>query len=39
MDWVSHDGTPWVKIADATGEPGRFISQTKEFIRNEGRSK
>ena len=39
MDWVSKEGTPWVKIADATGEPGRFISQTKEFIRNEGRSK
>ena len=39
MDWVSNEGTPWVKIADATGEPGRFISQTKEFIRNEGRSK
>ena len=39
MDWVSSAGTPWVKISDATGEPGRFISQTKEFIKNEGRSK
>jgi type I restriction enzyme S subunit len=39
MDWVSSRGTPWVKISDATGEPGRFISQTKEFIKNEGRSK
>ena len=39
MDWVSSAGTHWVKISDATGEPGRFISQTKEFIKNEGRSK
>jgi type I restriction enzyme S subunit len=39
MEWVSSTGTPWVKISDATGEPGRFISQTKEFIKNEGRSK
>jgi type I restriction enzyme S subunit len=39
MDWVSTAGTPWVKISDATGEPGRFISQTKEFIKDEGRSK
>lgn len=39
MDWVSSAGTPWVKISDATGEPGRFISQTKEFIKNDGRSK
>lgn len=39
MDWISPNGTPWVKIADATGEPGRFISGTKEFIKNEGRNK
>lgn len=39
IDWVSREGTPWVKISDATSEPGRFLSRTKEFIRNEGRSK
>ena len=39
MEWVAPEGTPWVKIADATGEPGRFISQTREFIKNEGQSK
>jgi type I restriction enzyme, S subunit len=39
MDWISAAGTPWVKISDATGEHGRYISGTKEFIRNEGRSK
>lgn len=39
ISWVSDEGTPWVKISDATGEPGRYISKTKEFIRNEGRTK
>lgn len=39
IDWVSSEGTPWVKISDATGEPGRYISKTKEYIRNEGRTK
>lgn len=39
INWISKMGTPWVKISDATGEPGRFISQTKEFIKNEGRGK
>ena len=39
MDWVSKTGTPWVKIADATSELGRYISSTKECIKNEARSK
>ncbi len=39
IDWISKEGTPWVKISDATGEEGRFVSKTREFIRNEGRSK
>jgi type I restriction enzyme S subunit len=39
MDWVSSTGTPWVKISDATSETGRYISSTKECIKNEARSK
>jgi type I restriction enzyme S subunit len=39
IEWVSATGTPWVKIADATSEPGRYISSTKECIKNEARSK
>jgi type I restriction enzyme S subunit len=39
MDWISESGTPWVKISDATGQSGKYISHTKEFIRNEGRAK
>ena len=39
IDWIRKEGTPWVKISDATQEPGRFITKTKEFIRDEGREK
>jgi type I restriction enzyme S subunit len=39
IDWVSNTGTPWVKISDATSQPGRYISATKECIKNEARSK
>jgi len=39
LDWISGEGTPWVKISDATGEPGRYLSSTREFIKNEARSK
>lgn len=39
ISWVSNQGTPWVKISDATSEPGRYISKTKEYIKNEGRTK
>jgi type I restriction enzyme S subunit len=39
IDWISNQGTPWVKISDATGEEGRYVSRTREFIRNEGRDK
>ncbi len=30
-------GIPWVKIADATSANSRFISRTKEYIKEEGR--
>lgn len=39
IEWVSDVGTPWVKISDATGQPGRFVSSTRECIKNEARSK
>ncbi len=39
IEWVSDVGTPWVKISDATAEPGRFVSATRECIKNEARSK
>ena len=29
------NGTPWVKIADATKSPSRYITDTKEFIKPE----
>ncbi|MFJ6280459.1 restriction endonuclease subunit S [Arthrobacter subterraneus] len=38
-EWISSSGTPWVKIADATADPSKFITKTKEFIRDEGRSR
>ncbi|WP_081624153.1 restriction endonuclease subunit S [Arthrobacter sp. 135MFCol5.1] len=38
-EWIAPAGTPWVKIADATSDPSKYITKTREFIRNEGRSK
>ncbi|WP_427007325.1 restriction endonuclease subunit S [Pseudarthrobacter sp. H2] len=38
-EWVAPAGTPWIKIADATADPSKYITKTKEFIRNEGRTK
>jgi type I restriction enzyme S subunit len=35
---VEKKGIPWVKIADATASPNRYIEKTKEFIKEEGRS-
>ena len=37
-DYLSETGIPWVKIADATASNTRFIKQTRQFIREEGRS-
>ncbi len=37
-DYLSSTGIPWVKIADATASPTRFIKNTKECIKEEGRS-
>ena len=39
IEWVSDVGTPWVKISDATSQPGRYISSTKECIKNAARNK
>lgn len=33
------EGIPWVKISDATSSNSRFLANTKEFIKEEGRSK
>ena len=37
-DWIATSGIPWVKIADATATASRYIEQTRERIRCEGRS-
>lgn len=36
-EWIAPSGIPWVKISDASGAGSRFIEQTREFIRPEGR--
>lgn len=38
-DFIRKEGIPWVKIADATASNTRFITSTKEFIKEEGRKK
>ncbi len=38
-DWIAPEGTPWVKISDATASSARVITSTREFIRNEGRTR
>ena len=38
-DFIVDDGLPWVKISDATASNSRFISSTKEFIKEEGLKK
>ncbi|RLQ07623.1 restriction endonuclease subunit S [Geobacillus sp. FSL K6-0789] len=35
-NFISTEGVPWVKIADATESKTRFIEKTKEFIKEEG---
>ena len=35
-DFISDEGMPWVKIADATSSDSRFIEETKEKIKLEG---
>ena len=37
--FISKEGMPWVKIADATGISSRYISSTSEYIIKEGISK
>lgn len=39
QEWMAPSGTPWIKIADATGAPSRQITKTKGYIRNEGRAR
>lgn len=39
QDFMSSDGVPWVKIADATNSDSRFIESTKEKIKIEGVAK
>ena len=35
-DFLSDEGMPWIKISDATAQPSRFISSTKERIKLTG---
>lgn len=38
QDYIQNTpGIPWVKIADATSVNSRFITQTKEYIKEDGR--
>ena len=37
--FISKEGMPWVKIADATGISSRYINSTSEYIIKEGVSK
>ncbi len=39
QNFISSSGMPWVKISDATASTSRFITETKEFIIEEGISK
>ena len=38
-DFISKEGIPWVKIADATAQKSRYIEWTKECIKENGRQK
>ena len=38
-EWISEEGIPWLKIADASATPSRFIEKTKERIRPDGVTK
>ena len=38
-EWIAEEGIPWVKISDASQAGSRFIEQTRERIRSEGRTK
>ena len=38
-DYLVPQGLPWVKIADATASPSRFLTKTKDFIKPEGLKK
>ena len=38
-EWIAGEGIPWVKISDASRSGSRFIEQTRERIRPEGRTK
>lgn len=37
-NYLSENGIPWVKIADATSSMNKYIESTKQFIIEEGRS-
>lgn len=38
-DWVVPAGIPWIKISDANAASGRYIGETRESIKESGRSK
>ena len=38
-DWISDQGIPWLKIADASATHSRYITQTRERIKSEGITK
>ncbi len=38
QEYLAPSGIPWIKIADATRSTSRYINETREFIKEEGRS-
>lgn len=39
QSWITTIGIPWVKISDANSSKSRYISQTRECIKEEGKNK
>ena len=39
QNFLSDKGLPWIKISDATSSNNRFITETKQFIIKEGKTK
>ena len=38
QEWIAPSGTPWVKISDATRSQTKYINETRECIKDSGRS-
>ncbi|UUO22462.1 restriction endonuclease subunit S [Colwellia sp. M166] len=36
VNFITDEGMPWVKIADATGSDSKYITSTKQYLKQEG---